>query len=194
LNRGSFITYQAFSILKVQEMTLDYILTPELRRKLKDPFGNLIQGAPDQTMTKMKALIESEKPSRIISVGDVVSNNLHLYNLHPQVTIIDNISQRDQPMPQEEEAEKTVYVENPQGTITKEAITAIKEALESDEHTHIVVRGEEDLLTLIAVLYAPETAFVVYGQPHSGIVIVKVTSEKKAQVKEYLKAMKSSKS
>ena len=97
-------------------------------------------------------------------------------------------------MPQEEEVEKTVYVENPQGTITKEAIIAIEDALESDEHTHIVVRGEEDLLTLIAVLYAPETAFVVYGQPHLGIVVVKATSEKKAQVKEYLKAMKSSKS
>jgi uncharacterized protein (UPF0218 family) len=175
-------------------MTLAYILTPEMRRKLKDPFGNLIQGAPDQTMVKMKELVELEKPSRIISVGDVVSRNLHLYNLHPQVTIIDNISQRDQPMPQEEEMEKTIYVDNPQGTITKEAISAIKDALESDEHTHVVVRGEEDLLTLIAVLYAPETAFVVYGQPHSGIVVVKVTSEKKAQVNEYLKAMKSSKS
>ncbi len=97
-------------------------------------------------------------------------------------------------MPQEEGVEKTVYVENPQGTITKEAIIAIEDALESGEHTHIVVRGEEDLLTLIAVLYAPETAFVVYGQPHSGIVVVRATSEKKAQVKEYLKAMKSSKS
>jgi GTP-dependent dephospho-CoA kinase len=175
-------------------MTLAYILTPELRKKLKDPFGSLIQGSPDQTMVKMKGLVESEKPSRIISVGDVVSRNLHLYNLHPQVTIIDNISQRDQPMPQEEGVEKTVYVENPQGTITKEAIIAIEDALESGEHTHIVVRGEEDLLTLIAVLYAPETAFVVYGQPHSGIVVIRATSEKKAQVKEYLKAMKSSKS
>jgi len=175
-------------------MTYAYILTPELRRKLKDPFGYLIQGSPVQTMAKMKELVESEKPSRIISVGDVVSNNLHLYNLNPQVTIIDNISQRDQPMPQKEEVEKTVYVENPQGTITSEAITAIKYALERGEHTHIVVKGEEDLLTLIAVFYAPETAFVVYGQPNSGIVVVKVTSEKKAQVKEYLKAMKSSKS
>ena len=83
---------------------------------------------------------------------------------------------------------------NPQGTITEEAILAIKEALEKNEHTHIVVEGEEDLLTLIAVLYAPENAFVVYGQPHSGIVVVKVTSEKKAQVQKFLNAMKPSKS
>jgi uncharacterized protein (UPF0218 family) len=90
--------------------------------------------------------------------------------------------------------EKTVYVDNPQGTITQEAIYAVKEALEGDEHTHIVVRGEEDLLTLIAVLYAPENAFVVYGQPNFGIVVVKVTSQKKAQAQEFLNAMKASKS
>ena len=54
---------------------------------------------------------------------------------------------------------KNVYVANPQGTITEEAIAAIKAALETNEHTHIVVEGEEDLLTLIAVLYAPENSF-----------------------------------
>ena len=61
-------------------------------------------------------------------------------------------------------------------------------------HTHIVVEGEEDLLTLIAVLYAPENSFVIYGQPHSGVVVVKVTGQKKRQVQEFLNAMKVSKS
>jgi hypothetical protein len=46
------------------------------------------------------------------------------------------------------------------------------------------------LLTLIAVLYAPENAVVVYGQPHTGIVVVKVTPQKKAQAERFLKAMK----
>ncbi len=53
-------------------------------------------------------------------------------------------------MPEKVSVEKTVHVNNPQGTITEEAISAIKEALEKNEHTHIVVDGEEDLLTLIA--------------------------------------------
>jgi uncharacterized protein (UPF0218 family) len=97
-------------------------------------------------------------------------------------------------MPEEASVNKTVYVDNPQGTITKEAIAAVKKALESGEHTHIVVRGEEDLLTLIAVLYAPENAFVVYGQPHSGIVAIKVSHKNKAQAQEFLNAMKVSKS
>jgi GTP-dependent dephospho-CoA kinase len=175
-------------------MTVAYTLTAELRIKLKNPFGNLIQGTPEETMYKMREMVEKEKPSRIISVGDIVSQNLHKQNIHPQLTIIDNISLRDQPMPKEVAVEKTVYVENPQGTITQETILAVKKALDENEHTHIVVSGEEDLLTLIAVLYAPENAFVVYGQPHLGIVVVKVTSERKSQVQEFLNAMKSSKS
>ena len=175
-------------------MTIAYTLTPELRIKLKEPFGSLIQGTPEETMGKLKKIVKEEKPPKIVSVGDIVSRNLHKHNIHPQLTIIDNISLRDQPMPKEETAEKTVHVINPQGTITQEAMLAVKEALEGNEHIHIVVKGEEDLLTLIAVLYAPENAFVVYGQPYSGIVVIKVTSEKKALVQEFLKAMKSSKS
>jgi uncharacterized protein (UPF0218 family) len=45
------------------------------------------------------------------------------------------------------------------------------------------------LLTLIAVLFTPENSFVVYGQPHQGIVVVKCTAEKKAQAKDFLKSM-----
>ena len=171
-------------------MNTVYTITPELRTKFKEPFGTLIQGSFDETMGKMKELVDKEKPPKIISVGDVVSRNLHENNIHPQLTIIDNKFLRKQTIPEKASVEKTVHVNNPKGTITQEAILAIKEALEKNEHTHIVVEGEEDLLTLIAVLYAPENAFVVYGQPYSGIVVVKVTSEKKAQTMEFLKAMK----
>ena len=171
-------------------MTVVYSVTPELRTKFKEPFGILIQGSFDKTMGKMKELVDKEKPPQTISVGDVVSRNLHDHNIHPQLTIIDNKFLRTKNMPEKVSVEKTVHVNNPQGTITKEAISAIKEALEKNEHTHIVVDGEEDLLTLITVLYAPENSFIVYGQPYSGIVVVKVTSEKKAQAEEFLKAMK----
>lgn len=171
-----------------------YTLTPDLRLKLKEPFGILIQGTPEETMAKMKELVREEKPSRIISVGDVVSFNLHKHGLEPQLTIIDNVSLRVKALPQEEVVEKTVYVDNPQGTISPKAILAVRKALEIGEHTHIVVKGEEDLLTLIAVLYSPQNSFVVYGQPHCGIVVVKTNSERKARAQEFLNAMKASKS
>jgi len=171
-------------------MTIKYIITPELRIKLKEPFGTLIQGSFNETMSKMKELVEKEKPPKIISVGDVVSRNLHEHGVHPQLTIIDNKSLRNLAVLERIAAEKTVHVTNPQGTITKEALIAIKEAIDKDEHTHIVVDGEEDLLTLIAVLYAPENAVVVYGQPYTGVVVVKVTPQKKTQAEKFLKAMK----
>ena len=171
-------------------MSIVYTLTPKLRSKFKEPFGILIEGSFNETMTKMKELVEREKPIKIISVGDVVSHNLHEHNIHPQLTIIDNKFLRTQIMPSKASVEKTINVNNPKGTITKEAILAIKESLEKKQHTHIIVEGEEDLLTLIAVRYAPENAYVVYGQPGKGIVIVKVTSERKLQAQEFLNAMK----
>ena len=178
-----------FWATRVEMMSIKYTITPELRIKLKDPFGTLIQGTFDDTMNRMKKIMEEEKPPKLISVGDVVSLNLHKYGIHPQLTIIDNKSLRSQAIPENVSVEKTVCVTNPQGTITKEAAQAIRQAINKNEHTHIVIDGEEDLLTLIAVLYAPKNSVVVYGQPYKGIVVVKVTSQKKAEVKKFLKTM-----
>ncbi len=175
-------------------MVINYTVTPELRVKLKGPFGTLIRGTFYETMNEIKNLVEAEKPLLIISVGDVVSRNLHESNLNPQLTIIDNVSLRNLKMHKELPVKRTVYVKNPQGMITYEAIHAVKEALEKKGHTHIIVDGEEDLLVLIAVIYAPINSFVVYGQPYLGVVVVKVTSEKKAQARAFLNEMNPSKS
>ena len=172
-----------------KKMAIAYSVTPELRARLKEPFGMLIRGSFAETMGKMDNIVKREKPPVVVSVGDTVSRNLHEHQLNPQLSITDNKRMRKRIKPRIFTA-KLFHVKNPQGTITEEAITAIKEALESDERVHIIVDGEEDLLTLIAVLYAPENSLVVYGQPYEGIVVVKVTSEKKAEATEILKAMK----
>lgn len=171
-------------------MAIAYNVTPELRVKLKEPFGILIQGSFDETMRKMENIVKREKPVKIISVGDTVTRNLHSYQMTPQLSITDNKRMRKRVKQEVFTGKNVVHVKNPQGTITEEAITAVREALESDEHVHIIVDGEEDLLALIAVLYAPETSLVVYGQPFEGIVVVEVTSEKKAGALKILKAMK----
>jgi len=145
-------------------------------------------------MAALKKLIEQEKPPRIISVGDIVSQNLHNFGMHPQLSIVDYVSLRDQVIPRQEPVDSMVRVANPQGTITTEAMAAIKAALDCNRHTHIEVVGEEDLLALVAVLYAPMDSFVIYGQPHIGIVVVKVTEAKKAEINQFLKEMKASKS
>ncbi|MEM3700343.1 MAG: DUF359 domain-containing protein [Candidatus Bathyarchaeia archaeon] len=167
-----------------------YTLTPELRIKLKKPLGTLIRGSYTETMKKLLDMIREEKPSTIISVGDTVSKNIAENHVMPQLAIVDNKVMRKNIQPIPTTAEKIIYVKNPPGTITEEAVAAIQTALKSNCHVKIVVDGEEDLLALIAVLHAPESAFVIYGQPYEGIVIVKATSKKKAEVSEILKSMK----
>jgi uncharacterized protein (UPF0218 family) len=171
-------------------MAIAYRVTPELRTRLKEPFGRLIQGSFSETMAKIKTIVELEKPPRIISVGDTVSRNLHEHDLIPQLSITDNKHMRKPLKPRIFANKNVVHIKNPQGTITEEAISAIKEGFEKDKHVHIIVDGEEDLLTLVVVLYAPEKSLVVYGQPYEGVVVVEVTSEKKTEAMDILKAMK----
>jgi uncharacterized protein (UPF0218 family) len=168
-------------------MSVIYTITAELRDKFKKPFGLLIKGSFDQTMAKMRE-IKAQNPPKIIAVGDIVTKNLQEHKITPDVAIIDNQNMRKK-CQHNTHTSNIVNVKNPQGTITKEAIETIKKALKHKDPIQIIVDGEEDLLVLIVVLYAPENSVVVYGQPYEGIVLVKVSSEKKTEASEFLKAM-----
>ena len=170
-------------------MAVAYTITEELRIKLKEPIGTLIRGSFLETMKKFKTIVEKEQPPVIISVGDTVSKNLAENRLFPRLAIVDNRVMRNSIRPIPLTQEKTIHLKNPPGTITEEAVSAIREASENSNRVKIVVEGEEDLLALVAVLYAPEDSFVVYGQPHEGMVVVKVTPEKRAEVAGILKTM-----
>ena len=171
-------------------MTIAYSITPALRRKLKKPIGTLIHGSFRETIERLETMVKVEEPPYLISVGDTVSTNLAKSQLPPQLMIVDNICMRRKVNePTQLTTDNIVNVRNPQATITTEAVAAIQEAFRSTERVKIVVDGEEDLLTLIAVLYAPIGSFIVYGQPYEGIVIVKATPEKKTEVSAILKEM-----
>lgn len=170
-------------------MGVVYVLTPEFREKFKQPFGLLLRGNPVQTMKQLNTIVNREKPPKIIAVGDTVSQNLHEHGINPQLSITDNKSLRKAVESVTFQCNQVLRIKNPQGTITAEAITAVQDALRSHNDVHIIVDGEEDLLTLIAVLYAPDGSLVIYGQPYEGVVAVKVTVEKRAEAKELLDAM-----
>jgi len=171
-------------------MVVVYSLTSELRMKLKSPIGTLIRGNFSETMQKFKDIVTNEKPNIRISVVNTVLKNLVKNKVPLKISIIDNKCMRKKAHPTYFPVEKTIYVKNPQGSITEDAILAIQDAMKINGHVKIVVDGEEDLLALIAIFYAPENSLVVYGQPYEGIVVVKVTSEKKTEVAEILNAMK----
>lgn len=167
-------------------------LTPHLRKKLKAPLGLLIEGSSEETMKELKKMIEEEKPSRIVAVGDVVSANMMKYGIFPQVFIVDNKVMREPVAPIRANANETIYVRNPAGTLTEEAREGVRRALDKGGHLiRVMVDGEEDLLTLAVVVHAPENSLVVYGQPHEGVVAVIATKEKKDEVRKIIEAMDS---
>jgi uncharacterized protein (UPF0218 family) len=170
-------------------MRIVYSLTPEMRAKLKEPIGTLIRGSFAETTKMLKDIAARENPLSIITVGDTVSRNLNDGGFSVKLSIVDNLAMRKNIRPVLLKAEKTVHVRNPQATITDEAIEQIQRALRGQGSMRIVVDGEEDLLTLVTVLYAPENSYVIYGQPREGIVLVRVTEEKKQEVAALLEAM-----
>lgn len=164
-------------------------LTPALRKKLKSPLGLLIQGSVDETIKQLKRFIEEEKPVRIISVGDAVSNSMIKNGISPDVLIVDNRVMRKKVKPILVDVNRTLNIKNPPGTLTDEAWAVIEDTLKQRQTTRVLVDGEEDLLTLVAVLCAPEKSLVVYGQPQVGIVAVKVTEQKKKLARQLVEEM-----
>jgi uncharacterized protein (UPF0218 family) len=123
-------------------------------------------------------------------VGDTVSKNLYRHRFGLKLMIIDNKCMRRNVQSTRLQAEKVIHVQNPQGTLTDEAIKATQEAMENKQSSEIIVDGEEDLLALIAISYAPDNSYIVYGQPLEGMVVVKATSDKKAEIAVILRAMR----
>jgi len=158
--------------------------TSQLSR-FKTPLGHLIPGQPSQTMPRLKELVERTHPPKIITVGDVVSTEAQVAGIPVSLAIIDGKTMRHGYAPPISKTRVTFHVVNPAGTISQESWQAIKNALKQEAAT-VIVEGEEDLLALPAILEAQLNALIVYGQPSQGIVIVEVTSQRKAKLAKLL--------
>jgi uncharacterized protein (UPF0218 family) len=154
----------------------------------------LIEGSCEKTMELLKKLIQEEKPSAVISVGDIVSLHMIKHGIVLDVLIVDNKTMRKPIPPITVDSDQTLSAKNPPGMITDEAWDVIKRAVNQKGLTKVIIEGEEDLLTVVTVLSAPKDALVIYGQPNKGIVVVKVNEETKKQMHNILDAMESSKS
>ncbi|PVX23807.1 MAG: DUF359 domain-containing protein [Candidatus Bathyarchaeum sp.] len=150
----------------------------------------MLEGPCEETMEKLKQIISEEKPSAVISVGDIVSMNMLQFGLSFDVLIVDNKTMRKAISPIDVNVDRTLQAKNPAGTITDEAWDAIRTAINSEGRTKILIDGEEDLLTVVTVLSAPLGALVVYGQPQVGVVVVKVTKERQENMRRIVDLMK----
>jgi len=141
-------------------------------------------------MRELSKLMSKEKPKLIISVGDAVSQNMLKHGILPQLIIVDSKIMRAAIEPFNSRITKKMRVKNPAGTLTPETWAVLDKALEQKDSVEVLVEGEEDLLTLVAVLAAPKGSLVVYGQPREGIVAVKVDETMKRRVLKIVMAMK----
>jgi GTP-dependent dephospho-CoA kinase len=139
-------------------------------------------------MPKLRVLVQKSKPSKVTTVGDVVSRETLAAGIQVSLRIIDQMTLRKRISPIEIKAERTYRVKNPAGVITSEAWDMIRKALK-DREAVIFVDGEEDLLAIPVVLESPDNALVVYGQPSEGVVVVTASLETKSEVRKIVNRM-----
>jgi hypothetical protein len=171
----------------------ELLLTPTIRRKLKQPLGKLITGSAETIVSTIRRQIKRNGPKRVICVGDAVSRLFNQHKLQSDVRIIDNVEMRRKLPPTKLEASgKIFFTKNKAGTVDMSSWCAVGEAIQAG-NSMIVVDGEEDLLTLAAIAQVPVGSFVVYGQPKVGVVVVIVDRKIIREVESMLRSMRNPK-
>ncbi len=158
-----------------------WVLPLELRSELKDPLGIVIRpNTPEYNE------ILANPPLKFICVGDIVTETFINAGKPPWVIITDGVTKREKIGLRIFESYRILKVVNPPGEITPNAWKAIRRSVSSEERTHILVEGEEDLLTIPVIIEAPVSTIIFYGQPNVGMVKVKVTDGLKKTLMDLL--------
>lgn len=184
IDREGHAYMKIFADSKNSHQRRAWILTDKLRGEVKNtPSGKLIQ-----TDNDYKNAISGKF---VIAVGDIVTKRLLEQGGQADVSIIDFKSERRHV--RKIFVKPTVETENNPGTINRNAVLTLREALNkalSGSRQVIKVIGEEDLLALPATLLAPLGSIVLYGMPDKGAIVVEVTEEKKAEVVNLVRKFK----
>ena len=148
----------------------------EARRILRKPAGKLITGEPDDVARRVKSIIEFDEPRLVVAVGDYTSRKLRDVGARVNLYIVDGRVERKAAELFKPEGLRVLRVVNEAGTLNPEAVKTLHKLLRRGElrDTVLMVEGEEDLLTLAAILSAPNKTIIVYGQPGKGCVVVRV--------------------
>ncbi len=165
-----------------------YTPSEEDREKLKEPRGPVYE---EEELTEE---LQNRDFSRLIAVGDRVSQDIAESDIEADLSIVDGSIQREKVGEEHFEdikAERTFETENPAGEISEEAWKTVRKASALRCSAMIEVDGEEDLLAIPALLFAPEGALVVYGQPGEGAVLMEANEEKGGFVEDLVDLDKS---
>lgn len=179
---------EAISSTRIRNGEIDQtgklILPETLRRTLTKPIGVVIpDGAPIPVFLKVK---------RIISVGDTTTATLLSQGIVPTLACID-FQVRRQVFDWEKaqwqkltKGRRIAYFSSGPGFISSDVMDAMKHWSDDPKRSLYIIDGEEDLLVLPALLYAPQGTIVYYGQPDHGIVLVDITIKIKQLAQQLL--------
>jgi uncharacterized protein (UPF0218 family) len=161
-------------------------LPENLRANLKKPLGVLLK---DSEITKDGIIKNIRTDSFLITVGDATTERMLKLGITPSLQIVDSLEKREKRKLPEGKVKTMLNCNNPPAEITADSIGVIKKAFHMDKPVRIIVNGEEDLLVLPVVLFAPENSVVMYGQPNEGLVVVKINEDKRNKAKEIMNSM-----
>jgi len=163
-----------------------YKIPEYLKSELRKVIGKLVK-------SEKELFNELKSREFIVSVGDMVTYTLLNNGYKPNMAIVDFRHKRENIPPDMKRkielfGEEVINVENPPSVISDELIKCIEYAyrISKNRNVLIIVRGEEDLASLIAILLAPRGATVIYGLPDKGVVLVDVTDKEKEIVRKTL--------
>ncbi|WP_337860894.1 DUF359 domain-containing protein [Ferroplasma sp.] len=125
--------------------------------------------------------------NKIISVGDVTTENLKNAGVNIELQVVDLVTKRDQK--KFEHISGSVSVLNPPGTISMELIDKIRDFIASGVTGRIEVKGEEDLAVIPIIFYADKNTVIVYGIPDTGMAYIKINDEIKEKINNMIMEM-----
>lgn len=154
----------------------------EIINLLRRPLGELIKY---NQVAKFKIIELREEASKFITVGDTTTARVVSFGVVPEVSVIDGLEKRSAAAMSVSKLKTMITAlldeelieyscKNKAGTLSFEALGVILRALTSNAPVLVMVTGEEDLITLPLVAYAPIGSIILYGQPSQGIVVVRV--------------------
>ncbi len=166
-----------------------YALTPYLRRRLKKPIGHLF--TPEElNRTQFREAVAAAP--LIVTVGDRVTDTIQALGRTPDIQVVDGRERRKARVAPGAPFSKLIRVGNPAGVLTRHAVAAARRSFrEAKRPVRILVDGEEDLLTIPILAYAPEGSVIYYGQPGVGVVMLRVDDAGKQRARRLLERMSS---
>lgn len=167
-------------------------LTTELRERLKEPIGRLVEGSPEDNIEKMKCIVEEIKPVAVAVVGDVVSSMAVAADIPVKIYVADGRIMRSLAgldIAKAKNIDIVLRARNPPGLITEECIEVLRRAVEYNGSVWVWIDGEEDLMVIPLVILMPIGSLIMYGQPNRGFVAVYVDEEKKREILQIIDSM-----